>query len=94
MAGYERFTAAGIAEVLRTAEQVLQERIPLTKVKEDDHSVTLSGPDGTVTVAAHRHGLETLVHARTDRLRTERIDLETQYFLNQLPYQPGDRPTG
>jgi hypothetical protein len=92
MATYERYTAAPVADVLRLAEQLLTERIPVAKVRGDTHSVTLSGADGTVTVSAHRHGMDTVVHVTTDRLRTERVDLEAQYFLNHLPYQPGDRP--
>lgn len=92
MADYERVTAAGVRDVLRLAEEVLRERIPLEKVAEDKHSITLRGGDGTVQVNAHRHGFETVVKATTDQLRTSRLDLETQYFLNQLPYQPGDMP--
>jgi hypothetical protein len=92
MADYERMTAAMIRDVLRTAEEILTSRLPLQKVGEDRHSVTLKGEDGTVTITAHRHGPETLVHASTDQLRTSRLDVETQYFLNQLPYQPGDQP--
>ncbi|HEX7119547.1 MAG TPA: hypothetical protein VF212_12205 [Longimicrobiales bacterium] len=90
MADYERITAATIREVLRTAEEVLTARLPIEKVGEDRHSITLKGGDGTVTIEAHRHGPDTVVHARTDQLRTSRLDLETQYFLNKLPYQPGD----
>jgi hypothetical protein len=93
MADYERITAASIQEVLRTAEAVLTERLPIEKVSEDRHSITLSGGDGTVTITARRVGPDTVVHASTDQLRTSRLDVETQYYLNQLPYQPGDRPT-
>lgn len=93
MADYERITAASIREVLRTAEEILKARLPIEKVTEDRHSITLKGDDGTVTVTAHKHGFETVVHATTDQLRTSRLDAETQYFLNQLPYQPGDKPT-
>lgn len=92
MADYERMTAAAVPEVLRLAEEVLTSRLPIEKVAGDRHSVTLRGGDGTVTVTAHRHGADTVVHATTDQLRTSRLDLETQYFLNRLPYQPGDRP--
>lgn len=92
MADYERMTAAMIRDVLRTAEEILTSRLPIEKVSEDRHSITLKGEDGTVTITAHRHGPETLVHASTDQLRTSRLDVETQYFLNQLPYQPGDQP--
>ena len=93
MADYERITDASIREVLRTAEEILKARLPIEKVTEDRHSITLKGDDGTVTVTAHKHGFETVVHATTDQLRTSRLDAETQYFLNQLPYQPGDKPT-
>jgi hypothetical protein len=93
MADYERVTAAPVREVLKTAAEVLLERLPLERVNEDAHSVTLRGGDGTVTIHAHRHGLDTVVQASTDQLRTSRLDLETQYYLNRLPYQPGDRPT-
>ncbi len=90
MADYERITAASIREVLKTAEEILTERLPIEKVGEDRHSITLEGGDGKVTIEAHRHGPDTVVHARTDQLRTSRLDIETQYFLNKLPYQPGD----
>ncbi|HLU25866.1 MAG TPA: hypothetical protein VKZ58_09185 [Longimicrobiales bacterium] len=93
MADYERVTAVSPREVLKTAVEVLTERLPIQKVAEDRHSVTLSGKDGTVTITVERHGLESVVHAHTDQLRTSRLDLETQYFLNRLPYQPEDKPT-
>jgi hypothetical protein len=102
MASYRRLTAAPVREVLRIAEEVLPARLPLEKVANGGseaassghgHSVTFAGKDGTVTITAHRHGFETVVEATTDQLRTSRIDLETQYFLNRLPYQPGDVPT-
>lgn len=87
---YERLTAAPIGEVLRLAEQILTERLPTRKAASDAHSVRLNGGDGTVTISAHRHGFETLVHVATDQLRTSRLDGEVQYFLTMLPYQPGD----
>src|SRR5690606_24333083 len=86
-----RFTAASVQEVLRTAEELLTARLPLRKTSEDHHSITLSGGDGTVTIVAHRHGPDTVVHARTDQLRTSRLDVDVQYFMQMLPYQPGDR---
>lgn len=92
MAEYERVTATGVREVLRLAEEILKERLPIEKTAADRNSVTLAGGDGTVTIEAHRHGFDTVVRARTDQLRTSRLDLETQYFLNKLPYQPGDVP--
>ncbi|HEX6133626.1 MAG TPA: hypothetical protein VFZ24_06675 [Longimicrobiales bacterium] len=87
---YERITAAPIRDVLRLAEEVLTERLPIRKTGGDHHSVTLEGGDGTATITAHRHGLETVVHAMTDQLRTSRLDLDVQYFMTMLPYQPGD----
>jgi hypothetical protein len=87
---YERFTAAPIRDVLRMAEDVLTSRLPIRKVAGDSHSVRLEGGDGTVTISAHRHGLETQVHAATDQLRTSRLDLDVQYFMSMLPYQPED----
>lgn len=90
MANYERFTAAPIAEVLRQAEEVLTGRLPLTKTAETHHSITLSGGDGTVTITAHRHHLETQVVAATDQLRTSRLDNDVQFYLTLLPYQPND----
>lgn len=87
---YERLTAASVAEALNAAEEILTGRLPTHKTGGDSHSVTLSGGDGTVTVTAHRHGPETVVVAATDQLRTSRLDLEVQYFMTMLPYQPGD----
>lgn len=88
---YERITAASTKEVLALAEQILTARLPITKVGGDHHSIRLAGGDGTVTISAHRHGLDTTVHAETDQLRTSRLDLDVQYFMTMLPYQPGDR---
>lgn len=76
---------------MRLAAEFLKERIPLEVVSQDRHSVTLAGGDGTVTISAHSHGLETTVTVSTDQLRTSRIDLEAQHYLNELPYQPEDR---
>lgn len=87
---YERMTAAPIREVLRLAEELLTGRLPITKTAGDRHSIRLEGGDGAVTITAHRHGVETQVHAATDQLRTSRLDLEVQYVLTMLPYQPGD----
>lgn len=91
MASYQRLTAMGGAEAVRVAAEYLQTRIPLEIVSQDRHSVTLKGGDGTITVTAHAHGLDTEVTAATDQLRTSRIDLEAQHYMNQLPYQPEDR---
>lgn len=90
MATYERQTAATIRDILRLAEEVLTRRLPLRKVAESSHSITLEGGDGKVTISAHRHGLDTTVHASTDQLRTSRLDLDVQYYMARLPYQPGD----
>jgi hypothetical protein len=90
MASYERTTAATIKEILRTAEEVLTERLPIRTTAQDAHSITLEGGDGKVRVSVHRHGLDTVVHAETDQLRTSRLDLDVQYFMGRLPYQPGD----
>jgi hypothetical protein len=87
---YERMTAASIADSLALAEEVLVSRLPIRRVHADRHSVRLEGGDGAVTISAHRHGLETLVHAATDQLRTSRLDVEVQYYMTLLPYQPGD----
>jgi len=88
---YERYTAAPVADALAVAVKVLTGRLPIEKVAGDQHSVTLRGGDGTVRIAAHRHGLETVVEAVTDQLRTSRLDVEVEYFMTMLPYQPGDR---
>lgn len=87
---YERYTAASTRDVLRQAEAVLTERLPIAPVQTDRHSITLAGGDGTVTIGAHRHGLDTLVTAVTDQLRTSRLDMDVRYFMASLPYQPGD----
>lgn len=90
MAAYERLTAMKGSEAVALAADYLQERIPLEILDKESHSVTLTGGDGTITVSAHSHGMETSVTVRTDQVRTSRIDLEAQHYLNQLPYQPGD----
>ena len=90
MSTYERNTAATIRDALKLAEEVLASRLPLKKIAEDSHSITLQGGDGKVKISAHRHGLDTTVVAATDQLRTSRLDLDVQYYLGRLPYQPGD----
>ncbi|MEX1181935.1 MAG: hypothetical protein WEF86_01780 [Gemmatimonadota bacterium] len=87
---YERFTAASGREVLQLAVDVLTARLPLAQVAESSHSIRLEGGDGSVTITVHRHGLDTQVLAATDQLRTSRLDLDVQYFMTMLPYQPGD----
>jgi hypothetical protein len=91
MASYQRLTAMSGTEAVRLAAEYLPKRIPLEVVASDHHSVTLTGGDGTATISAHSHGLETAVTIVTDQLRTSRIDTEVQHYLNQLPYQPEDR---
>ena len=91
---YERYTAASIGEVLRQAESLLSSRLPLKTVESSGHAITLSGGDGTVRIEAHRHGLETVVSAATDQLRTSRLDVDVQFFMQSLPYQPGDPKSG
>jgi hypothetical protein len=77
--------------VLAQAEGLLPELIGLTRTKASPHGASYSGAEGTVTLSVHRHGPCSEVVASTDRLRTSRIDHEIQKFLNQLPYEPGDR---
>ena len=91
MAGYLRKTALAPAEILAQAEELLPAQIGLTKSKASSHGATYTGEEGTVTLSAHRHGMYTEVVASTDRLRTSRMDYEIQRFLNQLPYEPGDK---
>ena len=91
MAGYQRKTAFSPREVLERAEEFLPDLVGLSRSKDSAHGATYNGPEGTVTLAVHRHGPYTSVVASTDRLRTSRLDYEVQRFLNQLPYEPGDR---
>lgn len=91
MAGYQRKTASSPAEIFEHAESVLPEMVGVAKVKKSGHGATYSGEEGTVTLSVHRHGPYTDVVATTDRLRTSRLDYEVQRFLNQLPYEPGDK---
>lgn len=90
MAGYQRKTALGPAEILERAEEILPESLGLARAKHSNHGATYTGAEGTVVLSAHRHGPYTLVVADTDRLRTSRMDYEIQRFLNALPYEPGD----
>jgi hypothetical protein len=91
MAGYQRKTAFSPHEVLERAEEFLPELVGLSRSKESAHGATYNGAEGTVTLSVHRHGPYTTVVASTDRLRTSRLDYEIQRFLNQLPYEPGDK---
>ncbi len=92
MGSYERNTVVPAGVALRMAEEFLSARIPVEQVASDRHSVTIRGEDGTAVISAHRHGMDTVVSVRTDQVRTSRIDVEVQHYLNQLPYQPGDVP--
>lgn len=91
MAGYFRKTALTPAEVLKRAEELLPAMLGVSRTRASAHSATYAGAEGTVTLSAHGHGLYTEVTASTDRLRTSRMDIEVQKFLNHLPYEPGDR---
>jgi hypothetical protein len=77
-------------EAMQLATEYMKGRIPVEVTAEDGHSLTLAGQDGTLQVSVHSHGMDTEVTAVTDQLRTSRIDIETQHYLNQLPYQPED----
>ena len=90
MAGYQRRTALSPHEVMKEAERVLPEIVGLSRTGGSSHAATFDGAEGTLELTAHRHGPYTSVVAKTDRLRTSRIDYEIQRFLNRLPYEPGD----
>lgn len=93
MGAYRRRTASSPQQALAKAEEVLSRRLAdMKKVRESDHSAVFSGPEGTATVTVHRHGPYTEVVVSTDKLRTSRLDLEVQVYLNMLPYEPGDVP--
>jgi hypothetical protein len=92
MSDYERSTVLPIREVFARAHQILTERAELSRAQESPHQVTYEGDEGRVVLEAHRHGPATLVVARTDRLRTNKIDGVVRYLFNQLPYQWGDPP--
>ena len=92
MSDYERNTALPRAEVLRLAEEILTTRAGLTRARSDHHGATYTGGEGTVALEAHRHGPITTVTARTNQLRTSKVDAVVRHLLNQLPYQPGDPP--
>jgi hypothetical protein len=90
MADYERNTALPMREVFRLADEVLASRAELKRTSEGRHSATYVGGEGTATIEAHRHGAMTTVTARTNQLRTSRLDQVVWHFLNSLPYQPGE----
>jgi hypothetical protein len=90
MSDYERQTVLGARDVFQRAHEILSERADLKRTREGHHSVTYSGGEGTVTLEAHRHGPVTVVTARTNQLRTSKIDTVVRHLMNQLPYQHGD----
>jgi hypothetical protein len=93
MADYERMTALSTRDVLAKAHEVFtSDRIDLNRTRDSHHAVTYSGAEGTVAIEAHRHGMYTAVVARTNQLRTSRIDNVVRHLLNELPYQAGDPP--
>lgn len=91
MSDYQRYTALPAREILALADTVLSERAGVARSRESRHSVTYSGREGSVVLEAHRHGPMTDVIARTNQLRTSKLDMAVRYLLNQLPYQPGDQ---
>jgi hypothetical protein len=92
MADYQRYTVLPVREVFRIADEILRERAGLTRSRESRHSLTYSGQEGTVTLDAHRHGIATDLIARTNQLRTSKLDIVVRHLMNQLPYQNGDPP--
>jgi len=90
MADYQRYTALTAGEVLALADEILAERAGLNRSRESRHAVTYAGKEGTAILEIHRHGAMTDVIARTNQLRTSKIDMAVRHLLNQLPYQPGD----
>lgn len=90
MAGYQRRTALSPHDVMEQAARALPDMVGLQRTGGSSHEATFDGAEGTLELSAHRHGVHTSVIAKTDRLRTSRIDYEVQRFLNQLPYEPGD----
>jgi len=92
MSDYERMTALSARQIWEQVELILTTRGEVSLTREDHHSRTYSGGEGTVVVDVHRHGPSAVVTVRTDRLRTSKIDAVVRYLMNQLPYQPGDPP--
>jgi hypothetical protein len=90
MSDYQRYTAVPTREVLRKADEILTARAGLSRTRESRHSVTYTGAEGTVVLDVHRHGFVSDVIARTNQLRTSKLDAVVRYLLNQLPNQPGD----
>lgn len=92
MSDYERQTVLSTREVFRLADEILTTRGELNRTRAAGHSVTYTGGEGTVTLDAHRHGPVNVVTARTNQLRTSKLDNVVRYLMNQLPYQHGDPP--
>ena len=90
MSDYQRYTALPANEVLALADEILAERAGLRRSRESRHTVTYAGREGVVNLELHRHGPMTDVIARTNQLRTGKVDTVVRHLLNQLPYQPGD----
>lgn len=94
MSDYQRYTALPAREVLVRAEEILTTRGGLRRSREARHMVSYAGPEGLVNLELHRHGAMTDVIARTNQLRTSKLDIVVRHLLNQLPYQPGDEVKG
>jgi hypothetical protein len=92
MSDYERMTALPAREIWSRADEILTTRGELSMTRDEHHARTYTGPEGTVAIEVHRHGPSAVVTARTDRLRTSKIDAVVRHLMNQLPYQPGDPP--
>jgi hypothetical protein len=92
MSDYERMTALSAREIWARVDEILTQRGEVSLTREGHHDRTYSGGEGTVVVEVHRHGPAAVVTARTDRLRTSKIDGVVRHLMNQLPYQPGDPP--
>lgn len=90
VAGYQRKTVLPPREVLERAERDLPAMVGISCTRKSSHEATFAGAEGSLELSAHRHGPHTSVVARTDRLRTSRLDYEVQRFLGTLPYEPGD----
>ena len=94
MSDYQRYTSLPASEVLALADDILSERAGLHRSRESRHAVTYAGPEGIVNLELHRHGPMTDVVARTNQLRTAKVDMVVRHLLNHLPYQPGDSVEG
>ena len=94
MSDYERMTVLSTREIFQRADEVFEQRLPglMTRTHESRHATTWTGPEGTATIEAHRHGPASVVVIRTDRLRTSKIDSVVRHLMNQYPYQWGDPP--